>query len=49
MRGPNVFNGHWEDPGATAAVLEAGAERARSLAVKTLARARDAVGLLPRA
>jgi tryptophanyl-tRNA synthetase len=37
------------DPGTTAAILERGAERARSVAVKTLARARDAVGLLPRA
>lgn len=36
-----------DDPGATAAILAAGAERARSIASVTLARARDALGLVP--
>lgn len=37
-----------EDPAATAAVVERGAGKARTVAAATLARARDAVGLLPR-
>jgi len=36
------------DPAATAKILEAGAERAQSVAAGTLARARNAMGLLPR-
>ena len=35
------------DPAGTAAVLERGADKARSVAAATLARAREAVGLLP--
>ena len=37
-----------DDPDAIATILEQGAERSQSLASKTLARAYDAVGLLPR-
>jgi tryptophanyl-tRNA synthetase len=36
------------DPGATAAILAGGAEKAQSMAAVSLARARDALGLLPR-
>jgi tryptophanyl-tRNA synthetase len=36
------------DPGLVAAILERGASRAESVATVTLARARQAVGLLPR-
>ena len=36
------------DPGATAALLARGADKARAVAGATLARARDALGLLPR-
>jgi len=38
-----------EDPGETAAVLTRGAEKAQKIAGATLARAKDAIGLLPRA
>jgi tryptophanyl-tRNA synthetase len=38
-----------EDPGETAAVLKRGAEKAQQIAGATLARAKDAIGLLPRA
>jgi tryptophanyl-tRNA synthetase len=37
-----------DDPAATAAVLEQGAAKAQALAAATLARAKQAVGLLPR-
>jgi tryptophanyl-tRNA synthetase len=37
------------DPGELAQILEAGAEKAEAVAAKTLARAKDAVGLLRRA
>jgi tryptophanyl-tRNA synthetase len=36
------------DPGAVTEVLRAGAERAEAVAAVTLARAMDAIGLLPR-
>jgi tryptophanyl-tRNA synthetase len=36
------------DPGATAALLAVGAERARDMAAPVLARAHEAIGLLPR-
>jgi tryptophanyl-tRNA synthetase len=36
------------DPAGTAALLEQGAERAQAIASKTMERARQAVGLLPR-
>jgi tryptophanyl-tRNA synthetase len=36
------------DPAASAAILQHGAEKAQTVAAKTLARARDALGLLPR-
>jgi tryptophanyl-tRNA synthetase len=36
------------DPAGTAALLERGAEKARAVATATLARTRDALGLLPR-
>jgi tryptophanyl-tRNA synthetase len=38
-----------EDPGETAAVLKRGAEKAQGVAGATLARAKEAIGLLPRA
>src|SRR5439155_23231468 len=38
-----------EDPGETAAVLKRGAEKAQQVAGATLARAKEAIGLLPRA
>ncbi|MCU1449483.1 MAG: trpS2, partial [Acidimicrobiales bacterium] len=38
-----------EDPGETAAILKSGAEKAQQVAGATLARAKDAIGLLPRA
>jgi tryptophanyl-tRNA synthetase len=38
-----------DDPGGTAETLHKGAEKARSVAAATLARAQDAVGLVPRA
>jgi tryptophanyl-tRNA synthetase len=37
-----------DDPAHTAALLELGASKAQAVAAKTLARAREAVGLLPR-
>jgi len=36
-----------DDPAATSAILEKGADKARQLAAPTLARAREALGLLP--
>ena len=36
------------DPGGTAAILEKGAEKAQAVASQTLARAQEAIGLLPR-
>ena len=38
-----------DDPGETAAVLKRGAEKAQQVAGATLARAKEAIGLLPRA
>jgi len=38
-----------EDPGETAAVLKRGAEKAQEVAGATLAKAKEAIGLLPRA
>src|SRR5438067_904763 len=38
-----------DDPGGTAAVLKRGAEKAQQVAGATLARAKEAIGLLPRA
>jgi tryptophanyl-tRNA synthetase len=38
-----------EDPGETAAILKRGAEKAQQVAGATLARAKDRIGLLPRA
>jgi tryptophanyl-tRNA synthetase len=38
-----------EDPGETAAILKRGAEKAQQVAGATLARAKEAIGLLPRA
>jgi len=38
-----------EDPGETAAILKRGAEKAQGVAGVTLARAKEAIGLLPRA
>src|SRR3954453_2471685 len=38
-----------EDPGETASVLKRGAEKAQQVAGATLARAKEAIGLLPRA
>ncbi|MBV8161965.1 MAG: tryptophan--tRNA ligase [Acidimicrobiia bacterium] len=38
-----------DDPGETAAVLKRGAEKAQQVAGTTLARAKEAIGLLPRA
>jgi tryptophanyl-tRNA synthetase len=37
-----------DDPAALAEVVAKGADKARSVATGTLARAREAVGLLPR-